>query len=129
MSHRKPTKTFFNDDWRDEALCQPAVQSEPVLATAWDNVFVDWTEPYAVDPMENIAKAICKGCTARTDCLIDALGDNEAEGIRAGFRFNLGTVSSADAHAIRKEFGLKAKVRKKGGGGAIQIKDTEDEEM
>jgi len=112
LSHRKPSKTDFQDDWRVDALCPVAVQSEPSLMTAWDNIFEGWDVPYGVDPQENIAREICAGCPVRRDCLIDAIQDNESEGLRAGFRFNQGNVSKEDARVIFKEFSLRARVKK-----------------
>ena len=112
MSHRKPSKTDFQDDYRVEALCPVVVQADPDLKTAWDNIFVDWNAPYEADPKANIAKTICAGCPVRRECLADALSDNAAEGIRAGFRFENGNVSREDARLIFKEFSLRARVKK-----------------
>jgi hypothetical protein len=114
VSHRTPTKTDFSDEWREDAACRAAVTEEPSLSTAWDNIDEGtWEEDYFVsDPQAHVAKNICFACPVRKLCIEDALFDNEAEGIRGGFRFEKGYVSKEDARKMYKEFGLRAKVRK-----------------
>lgn len=115
MSHRKPTKTKFNDDWRDDAACVEAVSADPGLKTAWDNIdHGTWEkDDYRPDPQENVAKAICFACKAQSKCLKDAIKDNESEGIRGGYRFERGAVSKEDAFEIFDTFGYRTKVRKR----------------
>lgn len=115
MSHRKPTKLQFIDLWRDEASCNFIVKVDKSMETAWDNIDVGtWqktiTEP---DPKADIAKILCFDCPVRELCLRDAVNDNEAEGIRGGYRFENGTVSRSDARKIFHEWGIRTKVSKK----------------
>lgn len=114
MSHRTPTKTDFSDKWRADAACRAAVKEDPSLSTAWDNVDEGTWEKnkYVPDPQADVARKICDACPVRGLCLLDALSDNEAEGIRAGFRFERGYVTKHDARKIFAEFGVRAKVRK-----------------
>ncbi len=114
MSHRTPTKTEFDDEFRHRAACRDAVLAEPSLATAWDNIDVGtWEEgEYVPDPQALVAKNICFACPVRELCMRDALTDNEAEGIRGGYRFERGYVSKEDARKMYQEFGMRAKVRK-----------------
>ena len=127
MSHRKPSKTDFKDEWKIDALCPVAVQSEPSLITAWDNILVDFDEArYEPDPQASVAKAICSGCPSRRECLVDAIADNEAEGLRAGYRFNQGTVDKYDARAIFSEYSLRARVKKTNFYSDVENTDTEE---
>lgn len=114
MSHRTPTKTDFSDEFREYAACRAVVQEDPSLTTAWDNIDVGTWEKgeFIPDPQAHVAKNICFACPVREACLRDALSDNEAEGIRAGYRFEKGYVSKEDARKMFKEFGFRAKVRK-----------------
>jgi hypothetical protein len=92
------------------------------MATAWDNV--DDGENYVPDPQEDVARALCiNACPVRERCLRDALRDNEAEGIRGGFRFENGAVSSKEGRAMFKEFGLRARIIKR------QLSDVPNPEM
>lgn len=115
MSHRTPTKTSFADDWRHDATCRAAVVDDPALATAWDNVDHGTFEKddYRPDPQANVAKQLCFSCPVRLECLTDALADNEATGIRGGFRFEDGYVDRDDARKMYGEFKLRAKVKKR----------------
>jgi len=124
VSKKKPTKTKFNDLWRDDALCLSAVSQDANLKKAWDNVDVGtWETPkYEPDPSEALAKSICNtACPVREKCLRDALSDNEADGVRAGFRFENGNVSNSDARVIFNEFGLRARVRKRVQVGSVEL--------
>jgi len=129
VSHRTPTKTDFSDDFREKAACRDAVTAEPSLATAWDNIDAGtWEEDeYVPDPQALVAKNICYACPVRELCLRDALSDNEAEGIRAGYRFERGYVSRDDARKIQKEFNLRAKVRKVAQ--VVYVKDHQVQEL
>lgn len=129
MSHRTPTKNEFDDAYRERAACRDAVLEEPSLATAWDNIDAGtWEEEnYVPDPQEFVAKNICFECPVRELCLRDALTDNEAEGLRAGFRFERGYVSKDDSRKIRKEFGLRAKIRKVAQ--VVYVKDNQVQEL
>lgn len=129
MSHRKPTKTKFNDLWRDEAECSFVVLVDETMETAWDNIDVGtWTKTETVpDSRADVAKLICYGCPVREFCLRDALNDNEAEGIRAGYRFEFGTVNKEDARKIFNEWGLRAKVSKKSRASARGVSEDYDE--
>lgn len=129
MSHRKPTKTQFIDLWRDEAQCALISKVEPEMQTAWDNIEVGtWEKTETVpDERADVAKIICFECPVREMCLRDALLDNEAEGLRAGYRFENGTVSKYDARKIFNEWGLRAKVSKKSRISAVGVVETYDE--
>lgn len=113
MSHRKPSKTQFSDLWREDAACLKSAQLEPTLQTAWDNIDVGWEQDSVPDEMADVAKTICSACPVRKKCLVDAISDNESEGIRGGFRFEQGNVSKEDARLIWSEYSLRVKVRKK----------------
>lgn len=82
---------------------------------SWDNIDVGGWEKteYAPHPNAEIAKNICFACPVREKCLRDALSDNDAEGIRAGYRFEDGRVSRRDARNIFNEWGLRARLIKK----------------
>jgi len=90
------------------------VAVEPEMATAWDNVDIGTYEnpEFENDPKEDIAKAICIECPVREKCLRDAITDNEAEGIRGGYRFSFGNVSREEGKIIFNEWGLRARVAK-----------------
>jgi hypothetical protein len=124
LSKKKPTKTKFNDLWRDDAMCLFVAATEEDMQTAWDNVDVGtWeTAAYAPDPAENVAKTLCvSSCPVREKCLRDALSDNEVDGIRGGFRFENGNVSMSDAKVIFNEFSLRARVRKRMSNGSNEV--------
>lgn len=114
MSHTVPSKTQFYDLWREEADCLAIVQVQPEMDGSWDNVDVGTWKSYSSEPHANaeVAKQICFSCPVREACLRDALSDNEAEGVRAGYRFEDGKVSRRDARNIFNEWGLRAKVKK-----------------
>jgi hypothetical protein len=114
LSSKSPSKTEFDDAFRAKAACREAVKEEPSLATAWDNVDVGtWEEDYTIpDPQSLVAKNICFACSVREACIRDALSDNEAEGIRGGFRFENGYITKEDARKLYNEFGLRGKVRR-----------------
>jgi hypothetical protein len=114
VSQKVPSKTQFSDSYRRKASCKDAVTQDPTLVTAWDNVDVGtWKETVTVpDPQAETAKFICYACPVRRQCIEDALSDNEAEGLRGGYRFESGMLSKEDARKLLKEFSLRAKVRK-----------------
>lgn len=86
--------------WRWKAKCHEEVQAQPFLDAAW-NVKNDDNAKHA--------KSVCETvCPVRIDCLVDALQDKKAEGLRAGFFFDSGVVSRKDAKKILAEFGLTA---------------------
>lgn len=116
MSHRKPTKTKFNDLWRDQAKCLPIAQADPSMETAWDNIETGtWKKSeHNPSPLAPIAEEICVNqCPVRELCLKDAISDNEADGLRGGYRFEFGTVSRRVAQDIFNEFGLRARVSRR----------------
>lgn len=95
--------------WMDEAKCLQVATQEPTMETAWDNV--DKGDHYEPDPNEELARRICvSACPVRDLCFRDAIEDPEAEGIRGGYRFHMGRVSSRDSMKIQREFGIKVKV-------------------
>lgn len=126
---KKPTKVQFYDLWREDAACLEIVQVEPEMDGAWDNVDVGTWKSYASEPHSKaeVSKNICFGCLVRENCLRDALSDNEAEGIRAGYRFEDGRVSRRDARNIFNEWGLRAKILKKNHGNEIGVSVEYDE--
>lgn len=95
----------MGSEWRRGAACGKTVDEDPVFAAAWlvrDDVGAD------------TAKSICKTqCKVRTECLMSALLDVNAQGLRAGFFFDKGTVRRPDARAILKEFGITARTSQK----------------
>ena len=114
MSHRTPTKTYFGDEFREDAACLKASKEEPAVQTAWDNIDEGTWEKdnYVPSPLAQVAKQICLSCPVRELCLVDAIEDNEAEGIRGGYRFENGYVMREDARKIYGQFELRAKVKK-----------------
>lgn len=126
MSHRTPTKTDFSDAFRERAACREAVKEDESLATAWDNVDAGtWEQDsYIPDEQAHVARNICFACPVREACIRDALTDNEAEGIRGGFRFEKGYLSKEDARKLYQEFGLRAKVRKTASNPYVQTNEV-----
>lgn len=98
------------------------------MQSAWDNIDVGtWEKTVTVpDPKADIAKVLCDDCPVKEFCLRDAIKDNEAEGIRAGYRFENGTVSREDSRKIFNEWGLRAKTSKKS---RVPVKNVEGEEV
>lgn len=90
--------TNMKKRWRERSACYKLVEAEPIFQTAW--LVKD-------DVGASQAKALCAECPVRLDCLVDALGDPEAQGLRAGFYFDSGVVSRQDARAIMNEVGIR----------------------
>jgi hypothetical protein len=62
-------------------------------------------------PSHTRARRACEeSCRARIDCLLDAIRDEKAEGLRGGFFFENGGVSSKDGRKIADEFGIKVRI-------------------
>ena len=104
--------------WDAEASCKAIVAQEPEMATAWDNVDTGVGSVYVPDTLAPIAERICKEvCPIKDICLQKALADEEAEGIRAGFRFHMGKVSSRDAYTLKREHHVKVRVIRRSANG------------
>ncbi len=97
-----PVPLAEQDFWRKDAACFWAVSDNEELQNAW--VEEDNDSAY-------FAELICATCPVREACLMDALVDQDAEGLRAGFFFATGGVNSADARKIRQEFGVRPRTR------------------
>lgn len=91
--------TNMNDDWRMKSACHKVTEVDPLFQTAWI---------VKGDVGSETAVSICEGCPVRALCLIDALSDPEASGLRAGYFFDYGVVSKKDARAILNEVGIVA---------------------
>ena len=89
----------MNEAWRQKSACHKVTEVDPLFQTAWI---------VRGDVGSESAKVICEGCPVRTLCLIDALMDPEASGLRAGYFFDYGVVSKKDARAILDEIGVVA---------------------
>lgn len=86
------------------------------METAWDNIDTGEGFTYVPHPLASVAERICKEkCPVRDLCVRDALTDGDVEGIRGGFRFHMGRVSSRDAYAIKREYDVKVSVIRRTG--------------
>lgn len=88
-------------EWRERAACDTQ-EADPMLLAAWvepNSFFLDR------------CRVICETCPVRMECLEDALSDNKAEGIRGGFFFDGGTLSSEEARAMHRQLGIRVRVR------------------
>lgn len=84
--------------WRDRAECHKRVTSGEVDEWA----FTDEENP---DYLRAISA--CGVCPVRDQCLRDAVQDPEAQGVRAGYYFDLGVVSRSDHAKIYRETGVE----------------------
>lgn len=84
--------------WRDEGSCASVLQDDPEIADAWTNEF----SPFMAE-----AREICAECPVRLLCLKDAVEDEEAMGIRAGYHFYMGSVIVPEAREIVREIGRR----------------------
>lgn len=101
-----PADITEQDSWRPDAACAWAIADNRDLAAAWDSE--DHTYAF-------IARTICMTCPVRRECILDAVRDPEAEGLRGGIMFTSGGVSTMDGAMIRREFGVRARTRVKNG--------------
>jgi hypothetical protein len=103
----RPRIAFAPEDatlsWREEAKCHEAVRTMPSLLGAWT------TER---TPDTALAREVCSDCSVRYQCVMAALADPEAEGIRAGYAFEGGALESRDRAALAEEFGLESRLRR-----------------
>jgi hypothetical protein len=93
--------------WRARAKCYKERNNIDLL-----RAFVDDNE----DDFSEYCRKLCiEACPVRKLCLMDALADPEAEGIRAGYHFYQGRVSKDDRDAMLQRFqGLrKSQIRVK----------------
>lgn len=103
MPRAKPVPTISSEpSWRDDAACaMPAAGMEDA-----------WISEDRSDEMK--ARATCYSkCKVRYQCLLDAMTDEEAEGIRAGFHFDAGALDVRDRTKLRREFGFSARRQRK----------------
>lgn len=96
--------TGLHAEWRKKSACLTEAEKEPQLA----NAFTDESRQGYFT-----AKRICRKCPVKIECLMDALGDKEAIGYRAGFFFMDGTLSAQDNRLLQEQYGVKAKPRQK----------------
>ena len=94
--------------WRADAACEQLIiknENDKTLGAAW----------IAEDgPLEPLARLVCEmDCKVRFACLIEALGDHEAQGVRAGYYFDEGGLEAPDRRRLRGEYGLEAKKRQR----------------
>ncbi len=85
-------------DWRTKSACLKEIIGDPLLLSAWED---------QEDPGAEHARAVCKTtCAVQAQCLIDALADPFAQGVRGGYYFNNGVLSLKDSKALGRETGL-----------------------
>lgn len=92
------------DYWRKDAACAWLIADAPDMTNAW-----------VEENGENsqYAEMVCEDCPVRKACLLDAVRDPESEGLRGGYYFTSGGVSSADGARIRRELGVRVRLRQK----------------
>ena len=88
-----------SDEWTLSAACSDTVADRSIPFAVWVNP----GHPGAQKAIQTCVSV----CSVRTQCLMSALADKKAEGIRGGFSFEEGAVSSEDAIRIKEEFGKK----------------------
>ena len=94
----------MSSEWKRKALCHTRTTEDPSLATAWI------TEG---GPKLSKATEVCLGCQVRILCIQAAVDDENSYGMRGGYFFTKGRLTSKDAARLQKELGIKAKVRQK----------------
>lgn len=94
----------MSDEWKKKALCHDLTTKDPSLATAW-----------ITEAGPNLEKAteVCLGCEVRMWCLRAAIDDPSSFGMRGGYFFVKGRLTSKDAARLRKELGIEAPVRQR----------------
>lgn len=82
--------------WRDEAACLSTAMDVDGFESAWI------TEDH---PARAEAAGICMNdCEVRNTCLLTALLDPTAEGMRGGFWFTRGALTRKDRNKFKREF-------------------------
>jgi hypothetical protein len=94
-----------NEKWRDKAECNDEIDRAPVLINVWRSP-QESTDDYA----QEICETVCK---VREECLVDAVTDPYAEGLRGGFKFDTGKVDQRDVNKIRSIIGTGYRIRTK----------------
>lgn len=92
---RYDSDTDFRQDWRKEAACFEESRSGAFMDDAWIN---------DSSSMKDLAIDVCLTCPVRTECLMDALTDEAAEGVRGGYSFSTGALMRGDREKLRREF-------------------------
>ncbi len=91
------------NNWVADAACAKAIADEPKLLPIW-------TDERSRD--KEYARFICEECPVRSLCLLDAVEDPTAEGIRGGFEFTSGGLLKKEREKLRRSFPrIKARVR------------------
>lgn len=90
----EPSKT-----WEDEAGCSAEIAEYPHMSAAWVDEETHLAE---------FAKEVCNTtCKVKVECLLAALADPEAQGIRGGVTFSRGSLSKSDSHLVRSLYGVR----------------------
>jgi hypothetical protein len=87
--------------WRDDAAC-----ATPPFGM--ENAWVS-DEP----ELEHKARAICSGCKVAYACLLDAMVDQDSEGIRSGYRFQAGGLPTRDRTRLRNDYGFNGRAARR----------------
>ncbi len=90
--------------WRTQLDCETAAVQRPALAGAWTDEF---------HRKRTTAQSICDGCRSKLQCLLDALSDPNATGLRAGFYFVDGGVDRDDSERMREQYEVRPRLRQR----------------
>ena len=91
-------------DWWRKSQCAEEELKNPALLGSW----LKRNGPNA----EKAYNVCVSKCPVRTECLVAALREKDAEGLRGGFFFENGTVWRQDFDLILRQFGLRARKHK-----------------
>ena len=100
--HRIPPR---DQPWRSESACAKITEKHEERGGDWVREG-DWPESESSMQARRICTQVCK---VRMECLFEALSDPKAQGIRAGFRFQQGSLTPRDARRLKEEFGIKGR--------------------
>jgi len=90
--------------WERKSQCATEEMKNPRMVGSW----LERTGPRA-----DAAYNVCVSkCPVRTECLVAALAEKDAEGFRGGFFFENGTVWRPDFDLILRQFGIRARKHK-----------------
>ncbi len=92
--------TNMDAKWRERSLCHRYLEVNPTFIEAWSE---------KVGQRRIIAQQICEACPVRIDCLLDALSDDDAEGMRGGFFFQAGVTTRVDQRRIQELTGVTSR--------------------
>jgi hypothetical protein len=91
-----------DQQWREDAACVPATVLNPDLASTWTD---------EKSPLREYAENICAECPVRQLCALDAIQDDEAEGLRGGFYFSRGRVPYSEGRKMHRALGIIPRTR------------------